>query len=499
MLDQSFSNYNFNKIFVSENKKGNINRGYINDEYLAKHEEFKEILTEKKWVKAEKGNLSKEEYNLFAKKLEKINIEKEEIRLNEFKILAEEIAGRNFQFNINYNAAKEIFTIDSNNAASFYAIKQLQYNIKKTFKVKQASRNDIVRQIYNLLADGFPKIVIRTDISSFYESIPQNILFEKIDNNILLSPHSKKLIRKLFYEFENKKDTSKIPLETGIPRGIGISAYLSELFMRDIDNEIKNSQDLTYYARYVDDIIMVFTPKTVSSKGDYLNKVRTIITENQLELNEGQNGKEIKTFTFELFDNSPFDKSLTFLGYKFLLKNIESTDKIGKKRYAYSFQLELTDKKINRYKKRLIETVEAYNKTAARNEKVARKLLFDRLKFLTGNFHLLHSKKSIKSGIYYSNSLLLLNNREFESLKELDKKLTSVAWKIKMPNQIPTIKKGALKDYILDKFSFQKGFFEKEKYFYSFSLSQKERDFYSQKYGRTISKFEIIKSIWKDE
>lgn len=500
MLDQSFSYYNFNKIFISENKKGTIDRGRINGEYLAKHEEFKAILVEKKWVKTEKGSLSKEEYIQFAEKLEKINIEKEEIRLNEFKILADEIANRSFQFNINYNVAKEIFTIDSNNASSFYAIKQLQYNIKKTFKVKQSSRNDIVRQIYYLLADGFPKIVIRTDISSFYESIPQTKLFEKIDNNILLSPQSKKLIRKVFYEFENKKDTSKIPLGTGIPRGIGISAYLSELFMRDIDNEIKNIQDLTYYARYVDDIIMVFTPKTVSSKGDYLSKVRKIITENQLELNEGQNGKEIKTFTFELFDNSPFDKSLTFLGYKFLLKNIESTDKYGKKSYAYSLQIELSDNKVKKYKERLIKAVETYNTTASRNEKAARKILFDRLKFLTGNFHLLHSKKSIKSGIYYSNALLLLNKSKecIQSLKNLNHEMRLAIRQIIVPPNIG-INRGKMILHLINNFNFEKGFFNKEKYFYSFNFSTKERNYYNLKYGRNISKFEIIKLIWKDE
>ncbi|MBW8325733.1 MAG: RNA-directed DNA polymerase [Prolixibacteraceae bacterium] len=497
MLDQSFSYYNFNKIFVSENKKGNINRGYINDEYLAKHEEFKEILAEKKWLKTEKGNLSKEEYNQFAEKLEKINQGKEEIRLNEFKKIAESVAENSFQFNIKYNSDIEIFTINSNNATSFYAIKQLQYNIKKTFKVKQSSRNDIVRQIYYLLADGFPKIVIRTDISSFYESIPQNILFEKINNNILLSPHSKKLIRKLFYEFENKKDISKIPLGAGIPRGIGISAYLSELFMRDIDNEIKNIQDLTYYARYVDDIIMIFTPKTVSSKVDYLSKVRTIITENQLQLNEGQNGKECKTYETNLLADTPFNETLTFLGYKFQI------DRTGKKRFTV--KIELSDHKLNKYKKRIIRSIDFYNKFAPKNEKRARNHLSDRLKFLTGNFHLLHNKKQIKSGIFYSNSLLSLNtDGDLESLKKsnllslkrLNEELENAVDNIAVPVFLNRV---ALKKHILDNFNFEKGFFNKEKYFYSFSLSQKERDFYSQKYGRTISKFEIIKSIWKDE
>ena len=47
----------------------------------------------------------------------------------------------------------------------------------------------------------------------------------------------------------------------GVPRGIGISAYLSELFMRNVDNQIQELDDLIYYARYVDDIIAIFVPQ----------------------------------------------------------------------------------------------------------------------------------------------------------------------------------------------------------------------------------------------
>ena len=49
---------------------------------------------------------------------------------------------------------------------------------------------------------------------------------------------------------------------SGVPRGFGVSAYLSELYMREIDNEIKALPDVIYYARYVDDIVIIFSPKT---------------------------------------------------------------------------------------------------------------------------------------------------------------------------------------------------------------------------------------------
>ncbi|OQB30052.1 MAG: Reverse transcriptase (RNA-dependent DNA polymerase) [Bacteroidetes bacterium ADurb.Bin174] len=498
MLDQSFSFHNFNKIFISENKKGNIDRRYINQAYLQKHKDFKRILDDKK-SRQKLHKLSKDEFDDFATQLDQINKEKEIIRLEEFKKLADQVNAKDFHFNVKYHEDNEIFTVDNSDAASFYAIKQLQYNIRKTFKVKQSSRNDIIRQVFNLLSDGFPKVVIRTDIRHFYESIPQDKLFKKIDSNVLLSPHSKKLIRKLFYEFEDKKDKGKINYSIGIPRGIGISAYLSELFMRDIDNRLKDLNDLTYYARYVDDIIMVFTPKTLSSKEDYLVKVREIITDNNLELSEGQDGNESKTKSYNLIENNTLLEPLTFLGYKFFSQEKVSKDKCGNKITSAFIRIELSDSKMSKYKKRLTKSVEAYNNTSKFCEKDARKLLFERLKFLTGNFHLNHNKKSIKSGVYYSNSLLLLNKNNdcIESLKKLNFEMRLAIRQINPPNGI---KKGYLIKHIINNFDFEKGFFKKDKYFYSFKLTSSEERYYQLKYGdRRISKFDIIKSIWKDE
>ena len=87
----------------------------------------------------------------------------------------------------------------------FYAIKQLQYNIRKTFKVKQADRYSILKQIKLLLSDNFPKYIIRTDIKSFYESIPQVGLLEKIEQNTLLNYSQRNLLQKLLKSMRLKK------------------------------------------------------------------------------------------------------------------------------------------------------------------------------------------------------------------------------------------------------------------------------------------------------
>lgn len=493
MLDQSFSGSNFNIIFLKENRKGNIKQKHLSQAYFDKHDEFNTVLNEKIVLKRIRP-LSIEEIDSFAEKLEAINKAKEEIRNNLFCEYATIVNNEKtpFCFEIKYDKQNEIYTTKKD-GVHFFAIKQLQQNLNKTFKVVQADRNKIIKQTYNLISDGFPKIIIRTDIHKFYESIPQNKLFEKLENNTLLSPLSKKLLKRLFYEFERIKDTSIMQPKKGIPRGFGVSAYLSELYMREIDNEIKSLPDVIYYARYVDDIIAVFCPKTKSQTKNYKEEIKKIINKNELEINDDTEGRSDKTQEVPLLENPlQTQKKLEFLGYKFFIK--QNQDVV----------LELSDDKIKRYLNRIKLSIESYNNDSNYNEKKARTMLFDRLKFLTGNYHLNHNKKNIKAGIYYSNSMLELNTLRYNSLNCLRIRMGILLQKINPPLKIGIDKEhqiGINKDeiirFILTKFCFEKGF--NEKHFYSFRFNPKEQSFYNKKFKRVTNKFEVIKSIWKNE
>lgn len=494
MLNQSYSNTNFEKIFHLENRKGNFHKNFYPEEYFVKHNEFLYVLKEKqKLLKT----ASKDVLNELSEKLEEINKEKEEIRLIFFDKLSKRINQKNFQFNLKVieQDKVDLFTIENNSsnteeiAASYFAIKQLQYNVFRTFKVKQSDRTNIIKQLYHLLSDNFPKIIIKTDIKSFYESIPHEELLKKINDNQLLNTQSKNLIRKLFYEFERKKDISKIAPLHSIPRGIGISAYLSELFARDIDKETKELDDLIYYSRYVDDIIMIFIPQNSNVNPNvYLESVKNIIENKGLLLNDGQNGTENKTSIISL-PNEYEEHDLTYLGYKFKIKYTNDGD--NKK---LILNIELSDRKIKRIEKRIEKAVNTYNISSKYDEKTARRLLLDRLKFLTGNYHLEHNKKNIKAGIYYSNMLLSLGDKR--SLTFLNGKLKRYVSQINPYNKL-SINSGKLNDYIINKCDFKKGF--ENKRFYNFKTTKKEEKFYNSKFARQVSKFEIIKIIWKDE
>jgi hypothetical protein len=41
---------------------------------------------------------------------------------------------------------------------------------------------------------------------------------------------------------------------------VGISAILAELYMRDLDRNVASFDGVAFYARYVDDIVILFAP-----------------------------------------------------------------------------------------------------------------------------------------------------------------------------------------------------------------------------------------------
>jgi hypothetical protein len=444
MLDQSFSPENFFQIFYRENRKGTFKRNLLSKEYLDVHDQVIKLFSIR-------GAITKEE---FEEKLKILNEEKRKALESFFEDLSNECNKKSFQFKMrSFNRdGKVIWTMDSE-PASFFAIKQLQYNIFKTFKVKQSNRFDIVKQLRILLEDGFPKYLVRIDLKGFYESIPQNILFERIEENQLLNFQSKKLLKQSIYNYGKMKDLILYNEGHGVPRGIGVSSYLSELFMREIDNRLKTIKDLVYYGRYVDDVVLVFIPESKFYLRDYYAEIETIVKSNGLMLKDGTDGEIDKTLKLDLFLTG-IKMDFDFLGYKFVIEN----SKLKK--------LCLSNNKLTRYEERIKITIEAYNTNSKYNEKRARQLMIKRFKFLTGNFHLVNNKNRIKSGIYYSNVLLKYNNgyNEFNHIDNLLKKHLSDL----NPYSKLNIDVEKLKRLIINRYSFNEGFYKREKRFHAF-------------------------------
>lgn len=420
MLDQSFSIENFRKILDIENRKGN----YLEGEFFPEIAELNNKIKDANWeirILKQKG-LTKEtfidEQKKINEKKDKLTELKEQKILNHLSTISANVTASDFKLTIVQDLKitnKPVYKTDYN-LENILTLKQLQYNFRKLYKVKQSSRYSIISQLKNLLEDGFPKIILKTDIKEFYESIPHENLLKKINDDNLLTNLSMRFIQQILKEFKEKSGATK-----GVPRGIGISPYLTELYMRDIDTKIRQLPNLMYYARYVDDMILIFMPQINNTSRDYQEEVKEVLAKEGLTMNVGAD----KTKLIDLSNkNINQQYSFEYLGYKF------TTGYSSNKHIPLI--LTISTRKKKRYEERLKKAFDLYFKQARLNEKQARKLFVKRIKFLTSNTRLVNNKKNVITGIYYTNSLISTT----EDFKELDLIFDSLINSFALPTRL---------------------------------------------------------------
>lgn len=336
---------------------------------------------------------------------------------------------------------KPVFCIDAE-PETFFVIKQLQRNIHCIYGVKQANRHDLICQLRDMLGSSFPFELVRTDISSFYESIDRKRLVEKLDRDQLLSPASKKYIKQIFDSYGRVSGAT-----TGIPRGVGISAYLAELYLRPVDKAIRGIPGLVLYCRFVDDIVAVFArPPAGNNLGSFKDLILAIFGENTLNHNPD------KTHEFALSDNAP--KKFEYLGYRFHLKQ-------------GSFEISPSAAKVAKYRARLNAAFAEYWREKSVNPKGAFRKLVGRIKFLTGNTRLSNSKSRAATGIYFNNSIAT----DLSSLAMLDKRLKT---------RIAELKRSSLQKQ-LKKLKFTSGF--EQRRYHNFSTRELQTIVRAWKHG----------------
>lgn len=401
MLDQSFSAHNFDTIYSLESRKGNIDVKTMPEDYrmvIAQIESIKKEIFSLR-VKKDRSPKESELYEKRKSELNDLKDSKKAILQNYLENLGKQVNAHGFRFSLNKFMAdgKELFTLNVTSHAHLFAIKQLQYNISHTFKVKQANRHSILANIKNFLNSDIPVYIIRTDISGFYESIPHDRLMPMVLGNTLLSHKSKAFIKGIISEYEKVKNTALVPTSHGVPRGIGISSYLSEMYMRNIDANIAGRTEVMFYARYVDDIFMILSTLPSGKTLDQYYADMTLSFQSYgLTLKQPDDGSgkcNVIDFTME---NHP-EVTMNYLGYCLYMNR-------RGKRLTTSFGL--SDSKKIKYSTRIDNAIIHFKTMSKCNIKQAYRDLLDSLNMITGNFKLFKSKSSVKVGMYYSNDLL---------------------------------------------------------------------------------------------
>lgn len=286
-------------------------------------------------------------------------------------------------FSLNMRCEGDIYIVCS--LAHVLILRKLNDDIRKIYKVRQSNRRLIIKQAKTLLSETCPSCILKTDIKGFYENIKVDKILEKLKDDRILSYYSIELLANILSNFGG----------SGLPRGLSISATLSELYMRAFDRVVQRIDGVYYYARFVDDIlIFTISDKIADEVQETLSDV--LNTALGLELNKEKtakfNGNEI-TIT-----------PLEYLGYKF---NVH----LDKSRL--DIKISIADKKIKRIKLKIAKVFIDYIK----NKDFA--LMTERMKLLTGNYTIRSRDNGgdLKAGIYYNYNYL----NDYSALQELDK------------------------------------------------------------------------------
>jgi len=306
------------------------------------------------------------------------------------------------------NISNESFDFEIKQVGSFFLseslsdkliLRKLNDNIKRIYKDEQANRKVIISQIKILLESTCPYWIIKTDIKSFYESIKADRLITKFRDESMLSYYSIFLLNKLF-------SSDALLSSTGVPKGMNISATLSEIYMRKFDKWIRNYTGVFYYARFVDDIV-VFS--------NSLQETLNLLQELDVKLGELADGLAVNVNKTQLFNGLTLEQldgasgtsvrdgsCFEYLGYKFT--------KIQERRII-NLKTNIADKKVKKIKTRIALSFMDFMKSRDFE------LLNKRIRFLTGNYGIKKSTKgnTLKAGIYFNYSHLT----DVDQLKQL--------------------------------------------------------------------------------
>lgn len=259
-------------------------------------------------------------------------------------------------------------------------LRKLARNVASLTRTRQSDRGTIVRSMRALFTEGHDFRVYKLDLSKFYASVDRSFIVELFERDAGFPPASLAVLR----AFHSALTTRNIP---GLPQGLSISATLAEYLMRHFDRTIKSETYVYYYARFVDDILIVTT--ATETAREFLQKVRRLLPRG-LELNHA------KSRYFELDrqrvanpNASTPEQKIDFLGYQFTIYGKARIDH-GQTRKVI---VDIAPKKVARIKHRVcLSALQYLNDNDYSSFR-------DRLKILSGNYNMYDYDKRMRRNV----------------------------------------------------------------------------------------------------
>ena len=291
------------------------------------------------------------------------------------------------EFHIKQKAAYGTATL-----AHSLVIRKLTLNLRRVGKVRAPNRMQLIANLLHHLEEGTPYRCYRLDVKSFYESFSTDEVLSYAAQLPGLSPMSRGHLRTLLTTF-------KAMGKQGLPRGLPVSAVLSEIMMSKFDADVQAKPGVYFFGRFVDDIVII--TNLDGTQEDFWDWI-------QQKLPAGLAFNETKTSVQEVGIKMPVKPGgsvlklgVEYLGYSFSVFDPNAADLVARTGYRRVIA-DIAEPKIKKIKRRIAKSLLSFiqDKDSA--------LLIDRIKFLTSNFAVvdLNTGRKTLAGIYYGYSQL---------------------------------------------------------------------------------------------
>lgn len=293
-------------------------------------------------------------------------------------------------------------------------------NIRVVTGVRQADRSASVANLRDMMTECTPYRVLKLDIQAFFESVSRESLAARLRTDLALTRTTVRTVESLWAGCDS---TGVL----GLPRGIVTSAALSELYLRPLDEHLRNDARLFFATRYVDDLALVASGDADADaiRAD-VGKVLSMLGSAAAGAHRGLmlNAKKSQEAKFSP-KGGPAPSVVDFLGYRLTVTPTGPKNKVPK------VTVDIAPKKVNKIRTRMCTAVAAFVRGGSLDA------LSDRLRLLSGNFYLPRSGADTASppddpiqeavdppqraGIYYSYPLITESLIDTGALSELDR------------------------------------------------------------------------------
>lgn len=289
-------------------------------------------------------------------------------------------------------------------------IRHVADGVRRITGVRQSDRKGIMKSLVAVVGEGIPFGVLKFDIRSFYESVDPFEIISSLRADAAFSRQSVDLLESFFGALQRQG-------VHGLPRGIGLSATLSEYMLRGFDRAIAAHSGITFYSRYVDDGIIVASPQ------QDLEDLRAFVS-NALPQTLELHRAKTRPYSFGRYvrgNPGITEHEFDFLGYALKVSEIIQVDQSRLR----NVELDISPKKVAKIKRRMAKAILAFNDGGTYAH------LLSRTKLLTSNFGYIDKSSGQQrfSGLRYNYSMI--DPHRSSALMELDRFLINA---IKSPH-----------------------------------------------------------------